>query len=77
MMLLKNTKKKITLNKIHLSFPPLLFSWERIHKATLGVYIMIRNIRRIAAKNKDMKELGMSLRTRMGIIIEKIKCNLH
>lgn len=38
---------------------------------------MIRNFRKIAAMNSKMKDTGMSLRVRIGIIIEKIKCNLH
>ena len=38
---------------------------------------MIRNFRKIMAMNDKMKELGMSLRVRIGIILEKIKCNLH
>lgn len=38
---------------------------------------MVRNFRKIKAMDNDMKELGMTLRVRIGIIIEKIKCNLH
>ena len=38
---------------------------------------MMSNIRKIVAMNNKMKTTGMTLRVRIGIIIERIKRNLH